>query len=93
MTHSLKLFDPTSVKPGESCSGVIHVCDVCGKRGRWNDQWNWYGSHADEELGVVVKTCGCGYLTEGREQLPTQEALILLKAKKRRIGLPIKARQ
>lgn len=77
-----KLFDPTDVKPGESCSGIIHVCDVCGKRGRWNDQWSWYGSLADEDDAVVVKVCGC-------VQLRTTDALTLLKAKRKRIGRPI----
>jgi hypothetical protein len=85
-TEPLKLFDPTDVKPGDSCSGIVHVCDACGKRGRWNDKWSWYGSLADEDDSVAVKLCGC-------EQLSQKDALILLKAKRRRIGRPIKIRK
>lgn len=80
------LFDPTLVKPGESCSGIIHVCDVCGGRGRWTDEWSWYGSLFDQDAGIILKTCGCARPPEG-------EAAVLLAAKRKRLGHPPKVRR
>lgn len=60
----LHIFDDTKTKRGESKSGIIHVCDVCGCRERWNLCWSTYGSLLDEDCGVVLKTCGCRKLTD-----------------------------
>ena len=83
---ALALFDPTDVQPGESCSGVIHVCDVCGRRGRWTGQWAWFGSYGDLDAGITLETCGC-------TQLSNEEAAILLAAKRKRHGRPAKVRR
>ena len=55
----MKLFDATDTTPGQSLSGVIHRCDVCGRRARWNDRWSFYGSVSDDDDGIVLKLCGC----------------------------------
>ena len=78
-TNKLKLFDPTDLKPGESLSGIIHECDVCGKRERWHDQWRWYGSVADQDAGITLKICGCVVPSE-------TEGKALLAAKRVRLG-------
>lgn len=57
--QTLKIFDDTP-SPGVSDSGVIHCCDVCGKRGRWTASWCWYGSIDDDR---PVKMCGCRSLS------------------------------
>ena len=42
-----------------------HICDICGKSGKWSPSWNWFGSLLDEEDGVVLKTCA----TECRQKV------------------------
>lgn len=54
----LKLFDPDDVKPGESLSWVVHRCDICGRRFRWNAESQWYGPY-DPDDGPIVVSCGC----------------------------------
>ncbi len=35
-----------------------HRCDGCGKEGRWNKNWEWYGSYLDlDEGGQITKAC------------------------------------
>lgn len=80
---TLKVFDPTAVKSGESLSGIIHTCDLCGRCGRWNIEWSMYGSLADEEAGVVLKACGC-------KRPSSTEAESLLAAKRKQLGRPAK---
>ena len=75
----IRIFDDTP-RQGESTSGVIHSCDLCGRRGRWTNAWSWYGSEADLECGVVVKTCGCQSVTD-------KEADSMLRAKRKALGL------
>ncbi len=82
MAGPFKIFDPTTdVKPGQSNSGVVHTCDLCGRRGRWDDDWSFYGSIADQDAGIVLKTCGCARPSE-------KEATALLAKKRRRHGRP-----
>ncbi len=39
-------------------SGESHQCSVCGKVGKWNKNWQWYGSYQDLEDGKeIIKTC------------------------------------
>lgn len=80
----LRIFDDTPT-PGESTSGVIHVCDLCGNRGRWNDSWSWFGSDADEECEIILKICGC-------ETISRNMALKLLIKKRLDRGLPQRPR-
>jgi len=35
----------------------IHICDICGKQGRWSSHWSWYGSRVDEENGTLKRIC------------------------------------
>lgn len=82
----MKLFDPTDVKAGESTSGVIHVCDLCGRRGRWTKGWAQFGSYLDEDAGVILKSCGCSRPSD-------EAAAILLAEKRKRAGRPAKVRR
>lgn len=77
----LKLFDPSDLKLGESLSGIIHVCDVCGNRERWNDQWSSYGSYLDADAGITLEVCGCVVPSE-------EEGMALLAEKRKRLGRP-----
>lgn len=78
----LKLFDPTAVKPGGSLTGNVYVCDVCGKRGHWNDDWRWFGSIADQDDGSMAYLCGCRALSDA-------EAMRLLKRKRKFAGFAL----
>ena len=60
----LGLRDENDLKLDESTSGQIHFCDICGKRGRWNLRWSWFGSYLDYDAEVILKLCGCTSLTE-----------------------------
>lgn len=35
----------------------LHMCNVCGKLGRWRDGWSFYGSIFDEEEGTGTVLC------------------------------------
>lgn len=86
LIRDLGLFDPNDTKPGESASGIIHSCDLCGKRGRWNKKWAWFGSYGDMDAEVVLKSCGCASPTE-------TEGELLLAEKRTRLGLRPKVRR
>jgi len=73
----LKLFDDTP-QPGESLTGVIHTCDLCGHRGRWSDRWRWFGSLRNLDDGCVLKVC------ENCPTINNNDATRLLKEKQAR---------
>ena len=36
----------------------LHICSVCDKVGKWNKNWQWYGSYNDIDDGKeITKTC------------------------------------
>lgn len=35
----------------------LHLCNVCGKLGRWKEGWSFYGSMFDEEEGTYTTVC------------------------------------
>ena len=80
----LRIYDDAATD-GESLSGIIHCCDLCGKRGRWTDAWTWFGSAADEECEIILKFCGC-------KSISTTDAMILLESKRVKQGLPKRPR-
>lgn len=64
MNPLLKVFDDTP-EYGVSDSGHIHVCDICGRRGRWGMGWSWYG---DADENDVLKVCGCESISEAKAE-------------------------
>jgi hypothetical protein len=54
----MKIFDPNKIKPGESLSGVIFKCDLCGRRGRWSISWSRFCG-IDDSFPETLFSCGC----------------------------------
>lgn len=34
-----------------------HVCDNCGARSAWTQDWQWFGSYIDMEDGAIARLC------------------------------------
>lgn len=72
----------------------IHTCNVCGKRGRWREGWEYYGSMFDEEEGLGTTICSAeckakcmasmdDYVYRARHSRSNGAPVILNKPKKR----------
>ena len=43
---AIDLSDDDTAEPG----AIVWTCDQCGKRGRWEPGWTWFGSHRQMDL-------------------------------------------